>query len=328
MKRLVKGLAGLVVVVVLVGASVLAWASSKATARLNATWRTHPVDVPVPFPLSEAEVAQVQAERAATADGGVAPWSPAELEALAQTRAVARGQHLLESRYACFDCHGADLGGGTMMDAPPIGRLFGVNLTSGRGSAVKDYTVADWDRIVRHGVKKDGTSTVMPSMDFLAMSDQELSDLIAYIRSVPPVDREQPRPQFGPIGMVLVAKGDVVITAESVDHQRAHPRLPPSPDADPVDVGRHLAQTCTGCHQRTLTGGPIVGGDPAWPPAAAITAEALAGWTFEDFKRALTQGQRRDGRPLRPPMSFVTRYGAASTDAELRAMWAFLQTVK
>ncbi len=146
----------------------------------------------------------------------------------------------------------------------------------------------------------------MPSVDFLSMSDQELSDIITFIRAQPPVDREQPRPEYGPVGLLLLAKGDINVTAEIVDHQKARERLPP--ETASKEFGHHLAQVCTGCHGRALKGGPIAGGDPSWPPSADLTTKGLAGRTYEDFKRALTEGKRKDG-------------------SELKALWGYLQTV-
>jgi mono/diheme cytochrome c family protein len=91
-----------------------------------------------------------------------------------------------------------------MIDAPPIGRLFGPNLTGGAGSRTVGFTPADWDRIVRHGVRRDGKPAVMPSDDFERMTDQELSDVIAYIQSHPAVDNEVPPRSFGPVGNIIV----------------------------------------------------------------------------------------------------------------------------
>lgn len=326
MMKAVRGLLALVVVVALVLAGAFVFARSKALARLDKTWPVHTVDFPVPFPLSEEELAALRAERSAAVDpdaGVVDVLAGVDLSALAKERALARGKHLLESRYGCFDCHGRDLGGGTMIDAPPVGQFFGMNLTSGKGGVVAKYSVADWDRIVRHGVKPDGKGTIMPSVDFLSMSDQELSDIITYVRALPPIDREMARPEYGPVGVMLMAKGDINVTAEVADHQKAHERLPPQSN-DVRAFGKHLAQVCVGCHGRELKGGPIAGGDPSWPPAADISKAALAGWTLDDFKRVLVEGKRKDGQPLKVPMSFITAYGAKLTEPELQAMWAFL----
>ena len=93
-----------------------------------------------------------------------------------------------------------------MVDAFPIGTLLGPNITTGRGSRAANYRAADWDRIVRHGILSDGRPAAMPSEEFQLMSDQELSDIVTYIRSVPPVDNEVPRISLGPLGKVLVAR--------------------------------------------------------------------------------------------------------------------------
>ena len=68
-----------------------------------------------------------------------------------------------------------------MIDDPAIGRVRGPNLRPARGIARASYTMADWDRIVRHGVKPDGKPAIMPSDDFFKMSDAELSDIVAYV---------------------------------------------------------------------------------------------------------------------------------------------------
>lgn len=45
------------------------------------------------------------------------------------------------------------------------------------------------------------------------------------------------------------------------------------------------------------------------------------------LERALRKGTSKDGRALRPPMAGMTAYAANITDTELKAMWAYLQTV-
>ena len=148
-------------------------ASVKASARLGRKFDTHRIDIPLP-----------EASDAA---------------------AVARGKHLVEARYGCTVCHGSDLAGGVMIDDPAIGSVLGPNLTQGKGGRTAGYTMADWDRIVRHGVKPDGSPAVMPSEDFFKMSDAELSDIVAYVRARPAVDAEVAPPELrssrqGPAG--------------------------------------------------------------------------------------------------------------------------------
>lgn len=332
MKTLLKVVGALVVLVLLSGAAGFFWAKSKAMGRLERTYETHRVDFPIPFPLSDAEVAALREEKAKAlppdADPATDVLAGVDLGAIALERAQARGKHLGEARYVCIECHGKDFGGGTMIDDPAIGQLFGMNLTAGKGGVTEKYVAADWDRTVRYGVLPSGKPTPMPSVDYAAMSDQELSDIVAYIRSLPPVDKDMPRPTLGPVGTVLMAANKINLSAETYDHQQAHLVAPPAESEGP-EFGKHLVSVCTGCHGPELVGGPVPGGPPDWPPAANITphADGLAGWTYDDFVGALRQAKSKDGRALRPPMAAMVNYAANITDTELKAMWAYLQTV-
>ena len=216
-----------------------------------------------------------------------------------------------------------------MIDDPMMGRLLGPNLTRDQGSRTLEYTPADWDRIVRHGVKPDGTPAVMPSQDFQLMSDQELSDIVAYIGAQPPVDEAVPAPTLGPLGKVLVATGAFTFSADMIEPREGpHVQLPPAEEVS-VAFGRHLAGVCTGCHGADFSGGPIPGAPPAWAPARNLTAHAdgLAGWTYEQFKAALREGRRPDGTALREPMTFVLAPAQNMTETELEALWVYLQSL-
>ncbi|HZN97541.1 MAG TPA: cytochrome c [Gemmatimonadales bacterium] len=303
-------------VLILAGLGFYAWAATGAKGKLSRTYVTHTVEFPIPFPLSPEEVGRERLT-AETADH------------LARARALERGKHLIQSRYACGECHGRDFSGGVMIDDAAIGRLLGPNLTGGAGGRTAGFRSADWDRIVRHGVKPDGTPALMPSVDFQQMSDQELSDIVFYIRSQPSVDHLVPAPKLGPLGKILVATGNFTLSADLIgSHVTPHPPTPPEP-APTVVFGRHLANTCTGCHRADLGGGPIVGGDPSWPPAANLTQDTsgVHGWTFAQFETAMREGKRPDGGMLRAPMSSVVRYAKNMTGVEMEALWNYLRSL-
>ncbi|MBL0173418.1 MAG: c-type cytochrome [Gemmatimonadaceae bacterium] len=324
------GVGGLLGLLVVVGGGGYLWASNSATTKLAATHDVHRVDFPIPFPLADSELAELRAERSASAPKGAKGGdvlAGVDVNALATERAVARGKHLIESFYACAECHGADFGGGVMVDEPAtIGRLLGQNLTLGTGSRTLKYTAADWDRMVRHGVKPDGTGSPMPSKDFFAMSDRELSDIVSYIRSLPPVNKEVPPVTLGPVGKVLVATGQFKLSAElhPTKHVIEHAALPPAAVAD-ATFGKHLAQTCTGCHRENFSGGPIIGGPPDWPPARNLTPTGLTGYTYEDFVRVLREGKRKNGDVLLEPMASMPKFAKNMTDIELKALWSYIK---
>jgi cytochrome c553 len=325
-RKIVIGVGGVVGLFVLAGAGGYLWASNAAGTRLSQTHDVHRADFPIPFPVSDDELAAVRAERATSTASGTDPLAGVNMETLAAERAAARGKHLVESFYACTECHGANFGGGVMVDDPAMGQLLGPNLTMGKGSRTLTYTAADWDRMVRHGVKPSGTASPMPSRDYYLMSDRELSDVVSYIRSLPPVDNEVAPVTLGPVGKVLVASGQMPLSAEThpTNHQITHASSPPAQVAD-ATFGKHLAQTCTGCHGPQFAGGKILGGPPDWPPAANLTPTGLAGWSFEDFARALKEGRSKSGVELRQPMLGMAKFGRNMTDIEMQALWAFIK---
>jgi mono/diheme cytochrome c family protein len=316
-RRVVRIVLFVLVALIVVGLGLYAWASAAASRKLSRGYTVHTVDFPIPFPLPEDEVRRL----------GLTPESA---RLLARDRALERARHLVESRYACRECHGRDFGGGVMIDDPAIGRLLGPNLTSGRGSRTAGFRAADWDRSVRHGVLRDGRPSLMPSVDFEGMSDQELSDIAVLVQSQPPVDQDVPRVALGPVGKALVATGKFVLSADLIAaHGDAPHDVTPPEAVATAEFGEHLAGTCKGCHGQNLAGGPIVGGDPSWPPAANLTPDptGLASWTSAQFARALREGKRPDGTALRSPMSGVVPYATKLSDVEVEALWMYLRSL-
>jgi hypothetical protein len=90
-----------------------------------------------------------------------------------------------------------------------------------------------------------------------------------------------------------------------------------------------MANICVGCHRPNLAGGPIVGGDPSWAPARNLTPhpDGLGKVTYEQFVKAMREGVRPDGTPLKPPMNGLKAFAQRMTDVEMQALWAYLQSV-
>lgn len=89
---------------------------------------------------------------------------------------------------------------------------------------------------------------------------------------------------------------------------------------------------CTNCH--TAKGGDwLAGGDPIvtpfgsfYPPNITPDPETGIGrWSEEDFVRAMREGRAPDGRPYYPAFPYTSYH--LMTDADLRALWAYLRTV-
>jgi mono/diheme cytochrome c family protein len=243
--------------------------------------------------------------------------------------AKARGQHLATAIAKCTGCHGADLGGEVMIDGMPFARIVAPNLTSGRGGIAAERTDDDFLRAIRHGIGLHGQAlAIMPSKAYWHMGDDDVGALVAYLRSVPAVDREHPATSFGLVGRVLLLKGDLegMFEARDIDHLARRP-APPAADTT-VEYGRYLAEigACTSCHGPTLSGGAIPGAPPEMKPAANITPEAIGSWTEADFFRALREGMRPNNIPI-DTLSMPVPLTRLMTDMETKAVFKYLQSV-
>jgi mono/diheme cytochrome c family protein len=243
--------------------------------------------------------------------------------------AIERGRHLSRAISKCVDCHGDDLGGKVVFDALPMARVVAPNLTSGRGGIAGDRSDDDILRAVRHGLGVGGRPLVlMPSRNYWHMGDADVGSLVAYLRTVPAVDRELPPTSFGLVGRVLLLKGDLndMFEARTMDHLA---RRTPAPAADTTaDYGRYLAEIggCTGCHGPGLSGGPIPGAPPNTRPSANLTPEGIGTWTEADFFKAVREGVRPNGTAIDSTIMPV-RLTREMTDLETRAIYMFLKTV-
>lgn len=232
----------------------------------------------------------------------------------------------MHARVACNGCHADDFGGAVLLDNPLIGYFAAPNLTAGQGSVTQGYTTSDWDHAVRHGIRHNLETSAMPSNEFVNLSDRELSDIVAYIQSRPPVDRTIGPVRLGPVfAFVAALDRDDNFLAFTIDHQKPHVREPPG-EVPTGDLGRHIAQACSTCHGATFSGGKLAA-DPAMPEVANLTPHetGLKGWTEADFIRALREGKHKDGTPMADQMPWRA-YGQMN-DIELKALWAFFRTL-
>ncbi len=250
---------------------------------------------------------------------------PVAVPAATEAAALARGRHLAKTR-GCADCHGADFGGAMVIDNGAMGQVAGPNLTRGRGGLPADYKDEDYVRAIRHGVARDGRGFfLMPSYEYSGFTDEDMGALVAFLKSVPPVDRPSQGVALGPIGRMLVATGKIKLAADQIDHANVKPGT--VRPAATVDYGRYVAASCTGCHGGNLSGGKIDIGPPDWPLAANLTPHPdgrLPKWSEADFFQALRTGRRPDGSEINPVMP---RAFGGMDDTELRALWLYLRTL-
>lgn len=249
------------------------------------------------------------------------------LSVVRDSTTLARGEHLVTAIGKCVDCHTADFGGKVFIDDPALGRVSASNLTTGKGGVGGKYTDAQMAVVIRHGIKADSTSAmVMPSNDYQRFSDEDVDAIIAYIRSLPPVDRTLPPTELRAVGRALGATGQLpIFVAELIPRDRPHPATVTRDSS--LEYGEYLANVggCTGCHNASLSGGKIPGTPPDFPQAANLTPTGIKHYSDAELENILRTGIRPGGSKLSDEMPW--RFTALMTPEEMRATIKYLRSV-
>ena len=246
----------------------------------------------------------------------------AELTASSDPEIVARGRHLSESISACStsECHGADLSGGRCR-------------RSARWNGHPQHPPAGYRRHAPTGARAADPASArrplrrfMPSHEIGWLPGADVAAVVAYVRSVPPVQKDSAPMHIGVLGKVLDRSDKIVLdVARRIDHTRpTDAPLTPEPTAK---YGSYIARACTGCHGETLSGGPIPGAPASMAVPANLTPHetGLGPWSYDDFGKVLDTGLRPDGRKLSSDMPYESL--SKSNPTERKALWAYLQSV-
>ena len=242
--------------------------------------------------------------------------------------ALVEGKRIFQYR-GCEACHGEQLQGLVYMDNPAIGQVITPNLTTGKGGIGTQRTDKDLLRSIRHGVRPDGTPLLfMPSTEFYYLSDLDLGNVLAYIRSIKPVDNEMPISKLSITGRIVmsITKEITFLPAELIPHDAPRP-VAPQPGITP-EYGEYLALSCKVCHGLTLSGGEIPGFPPEWPSAPNLTSgkgSRLPTWGEAGFIEIIKTGKKH-GRTINPDYMPWKSYRHMSDD-ELRAVYIYLQSL-
>ena len=133
------------------------------------------------------------------------------IKASADTAIIAKGRHLALVTKGCVHCHSPvqnidsvmkrgeepALSGAKKMETP-FGDFYAPNLTPD-ASGIAQMSDAEIARVLRYGVKKNGEA-VLPFMQGLNMSDEEMTAVISYLRSLQPIKSKVPPHEFNLVG--------------------------------------------------------------------------------------------------------------------------------
>ena len=238
---------------------------------------------------------------------------------------LARGEHLVKAVAHCGYCHGTDFSGNVLINNPgKEGIVVAPNLTSGVGGIGSSYADEDWIRTIHHGVNQDQRSVfIMPSFAFDKMSQDDLKSIVAFMKSIPPVDKVLPKTKPGPLFYLLLGAGPLTEaqSALSIDHDAPFATAPV--EGESVEYGAYLVEIgqCRLCHGMELAGGQV---DKDAPIGPNLTPGGELGlWSEEDFVTTLRTGVTPHGYQLVDFMPW--KFFRNMTDTELKAIWVYLQ---
>jgi mono/diheme cytochrome c family protein len=260
------------------------------------------------------------------------------------TAIIARGRHLVLGPGHCVDCHstiknvdsvlklGQDpvLSGGNVFDLP-FGKFYTKNITPDKETGIGNLTDGEIARVLRYSVKKNGES-VLPFMPFQNMSDEDLTAIISYLRSLKPVKNPVPDHDYNLMGMVI----------------RAFMIKPSGPSEPPksavwrdttANYGKHMVMAvanCNECHTKRngigdYVGKPLAGGTEfeeegkptlVSPNLTPDPSGRIYDWTQEMFIKRF-----RAGKLIAHSHMPWESYGRM-TDDELKAIYNYLQTIE
>ena len=248
---------------------------------------------------------------------------------------IARGKHYIEAIGVCQVCHGQNLAGPDIEGCKDVpctgfsneyffGKLMPSNLTSGRGGIGNVFTDKDYVRAIRHGLGQDNKALlIMPSEQYSKISDEDLGAIIAYLKTLPPVDNEVDESGLGPLGRILTVFAGSLLPATLIDHNA--PRTPSPVAGVSAEYGEYLAEICSVCHGERLAGGEVPGDERVKAPN--ITPGGAPGsWTRSEFVDTIRSGITPRGNLLDARFMPWNRF-TQMTDDELDAIWLYLQSL-
>lgn len=229
----------------------------------------------------------------------------------------------------CRDCHGVDFSGLGFFDDEALGYMASPNLTGAKGSATENYTDLDWIRALRHGLNPQGRPLmVMPSEFLCNFSDKDLGALIAFMNSLPEIEKPMGPTHFTTFASVMMGAGmfGEMYAYNRINHEDVH-QIPSVDVSNTIEYGAYMTRIhgCKFCHGEQFNGG--IHPDPTAPPGLNITPKGNIGnWSSDQFIQVMRTGKTPEGKVFN--LKFMPFPGIGAHDSlELSALYAYLKTL-
>ena len=250
-----------------------------------------------------------------------------------------RGEYLANAG-GCVGCHTEEkkdavrFAGGRALQTP-FGTFYGPNITPHPEAGIGRWSEADFVRAMRQGVRPDGANyfPAFPYPSYTKVSDADLRDLWAYLRSL------APSPQASrPHDLGFAYRWRFPVTAWKWLYFTPGPFTADPKASAAVNRGAYLVQAlghCGECHTpRTALGGPkrdrsLAGGKgPEGKTVPNLTPTRLKGSSDKDLKDLLTTGLKPDGDvPAKAMAEVIENTTSKLSPEDLSAVIAYLRSL-
>jgi mono/diheme cytochrome c family protein len=257
---------------------------------------------------------------------------------------LSRGEYLARAS-DCVACHsvpgGAAFAGGLAMGSP-LGTIYSTNITPDADTGIGRYSLAEFDRAVRHGVARDGHRLypAMPYPSYAKLTDDDVKVLYGFFtKEVSPVQQANKAneiPGWMSPRWPLAVWNTLFVDDASFVPNKAH-------DAE-WNRGAYLVEGpehCGACHTPRglawqekalddsstsfLAGAPLDGWSA--PNLRGNQRTGLGGWSTEDLIVFLKTGHNRDGAAFGSMTDVVNNSTPYLSDADIKAMAVYLKSL-
>jgi mono/diheme cytochrome c family protein len=254
-----------------------------------------------------------------------------------------RGKVVFTLAAGC-NCHTAEhgpVGAGGAEVATPFGRFYGSNITPDRETGIGAWTDQEIETAIRDGYARDkgAESPVMPYYQYAGMTDADVADLIAYLRTLPAVRRpNRPHADELPLARWAYRAWRLLFYRQ--------PRRATGAPSSRVARGAYLVDhvsLCVDCHTPRTRLGALdmslyLAGNPQGPggdPVPNITPHhtGIADWDAADIINVLRSGRLPNMDNVQGAMAEIVegRGGGPglkeAPQADLEAIAAYLKMV-
>ena len=267
-----------------------------------------------------------------------------DLQVDIDSASVARGAYL--ASMSCALCHKGEDGklSGRLLEDGAFGVVHSTNITQDENAGIASYSDGELAFLLRTGIRKDGKMTNPMMNRYPNMSDEDLQDIIAFLRSeesiVQASDNVEPASKPS-----LLAKILMTLAIKPLPYPDEAKTAPPT--SDQVAHGKYVSTAlinCFHCHSATFEeandlvpeesvgyfggGNKVIDvwGDDGTVLSSNITAHpdfGIGNWTAAEFEQAVRFGQGKDGVAL---SSAMPTFSPMSSE-DVQAIFAYLQTI-